>query len=73
MRPIKLEDTVVGQYVSNGTEAGYLDDATVPAGSVCPTFCCAVMYIDNPRWEGVPFIMKAGEPVGSKGVTLFDN
>ena len=38
-----------------------MEDDTVPKGSVCPTFAAATLYIKNPRWEGVPFILKAGK------------
>ena len=52
---IKLEDIVLGQYVGNpngsGQEKlGYLDDPTVPAGSVTPTFACAVLKIKNEQF-----------------------
>ena len=29
--------------------------------SRCPTFAVAVLYLDNERWSGVPFILKAGK------------
>jgi len=71
--PIKLEDCALGQYVADpdaeeGTEAskGYLDDPTVPAGSTTPTFCTAVLRIDNERWEGVPFILRCGKAVNER-------
>lgn len=59
--PITQEDTLLGQYVSANGKPGYLDDDTVPKGSVCPTFAATTLYINNPRWEGVPFILKAGK------------
>ena len=40
---------------------GYLDDKTVPDGSVTPTYAMAVLYIRNERWDGVPFILKCGK------------
>ncbi|KAL0247127.1 glucose-6-phosphate dehydrogenase [Cryptococcus tetragattii IND107] len=40
---------------------GYLEDDTVPKDSKCPTFAAMTLWINNPRWEGVPFIMKAGK------------
>lgn len=65
MRPLKLEDVVVGQYKSHTkggvSYPGYLDDATVPKGSLTPTFAAAAIFIDNARWDGVPFLMKAGK------------
>lgn len=58
---IKPEEVLLGQYVGNGERPGYLEDETVPKGSICPTFATMVMHINNPRWEGVPFVLKAGK------------
>lgn len=58
---IKPEDTLLGQYVAADGKPGYLDDVTVPKDSVCPTFAATVLRIKNPRWDGVPFILKAGK------------
>ena len=48
----------MGQYVGNpdgqgDSVHGYLDDPTVPKGSITPTFVCAVGYVSNERWDGV--------------------
>ena len=64
---------VLGQYAGNlkgkGDEKlGYLDDTTVPKGSVTPTFAVARFHINNERWEGVPFILKCG-----KGTAMLRN
>ena len=59
--PIEREDTLLGQYVAANGKPGYLDDDTVPPNSVCPTFAATTIWIHNPRWEGVPFILKAGK------------
>nr|AMC30567.1 glucose-6-phosphate dehydrogenase [Aurantiochytrium sp. SD116] len=64
--PWRLEDVVLGQYVSNGTDPGYLDDDTVPPDSNIPTYAAVRMFIDNKRWDGVPFIMKAGKALDEK-------
>lgn len=66
IRPIVLKDTVLGQYVGNpegegDAQKGYLDDETVPKGSITPTFAMAVLHIRNERWDGVPFILKCGK------------
>lgn len=58
---IEKTDTLLGQYVAANGKPGYLDDDTVPKDSVCPTFAATVLRINNPRWEGVPFILKAGK------------
>ncbi|KAE8730286.1 Glucose-6-phosphate 1-dehydrogenase [Hibiscus syriacus] len=70
MRPLRLEDVVVGQYKSHSrggvTYPSYTDDKTVPKDSLTPTFAAAALFIDNARWDGVPFLMKAGKALHSR-------
>ena len=69
---ILLEDVVLGQYTGNpdgkddDARLGYLDDPTVPNGSVTPTYACAVLRIKNERWDGVPFIVRAGKATNER-------
>ncbi|XP_057482359.1 glucose-6-phosphate 1-dehydrogenase 6, cytoplasmic [Actinidia eriantha] len=58
--PIKDEEVVLGQY------KGYRDDPTVPDNSNTPTFATVVLRVHNERWEGVPFILKAGKALNSR-------
>lgn len=60
---IRVEETVIGQYTADdeGTIPAYTDDSTVPEGSQTATYAAFVMHIENPRWEGVPFILRAGK------------
>lgn len=66
--PLELQDVVLGQYGRNaaGTKPSYLDDTTVPRGSVTPTFATAVLRVNNPRWKGVPFILKCGKALNER-------
>lgn len=59
----KNSDTYLGQFSSNSylEEEGYLEDEGVPDDSKCPTFAAVVLKVHNERWEGVPFVMKAGK------------
>ncbi|GJN12154.1 hypothetical protein PR202_ga30409 [Eleusine coracana subsp. coracana] len=70
MKPLQLEDVVMGQYKSHTkggmTYPGYTDDKTVPKDSVTPTFAAAALFINNARWDGVPFLMKAGKALHTK-------
>ncbi|KAJ0260868.1 Glucose-6-phosphate 1-dehydrogenase 2 [Hirschfeldia incana] len=70
MRPIQMEDVVIGQYKSHTkggvTYPGYTDDKTVPKDSLTPTFAAAALFIDNARWDGVPFLMKAGKALHTR-------
>ncbi|KAJ7700109.1 glucose-6-P dehydrogenase [Mycena rosella] len=68
--PIAREDTLLGQYVAANGKPGYLDDDTVPHNSVCPTFAATTLWIHNPRWEGVPFILKAGKALNEAKVEV---
>lgn len=70
MRPLQLEDVMVGQYKGHTkggrTYPGYTDDPTVPNNSLTPTFAAAALFIDNARWDGVPFMMRAGKALHTK-------
>lgn len=70
MAVVKLEDCVLGQYRSRTTKGttlpGYLDDSTVPEGSLTPTFAACAVQINNARWDGVPFLLKAGKALHSR-------
>ena len=65
--PVELEDVVLGQYVGDpeasdeDARQGYLDDPTVPKGSVTPTFAAAVLRINNERWQVVVTTDHGGE------------
>jgi len=68
--PIAREDVLLGQYVGANGKPGYLDDDTVPKDSVCPTFAATTLRINNERWEGVPFILKAGKALNEAKVEI---
>lgn len=62
IEPLTADDFVLGQYTSKDAKVpGYLEDTQVPDDSVTPTFASCVMHVNNARWEGVPFLMKAGK------------
>lgn len=78
MRPLKPADVVRGQF------DGYLSEPGVAAGSVVETYAALRCYIDNWRWEGVPFYIRAGKQLPVKvtevvvklrppPISLFDN
>ena len=60
IRPIRLEDTVRGQY------DGFCGTEGVAAGSQTPTFAALKLQIDNPRWRGVPFYLRSGKALAEK-------
>lgn len=66
---IKPSDVIIGQYGKSldGSKPGYKEDDTVPKESRCPTFASMVAYVNNERWAGVPFLLKAGK--GKSAIT----
>lgn len=74
MRPLQLDDVIIGQYKSHTkgdvTYPGYTDDKTVPKDSLTPTFAAAALFIDNARWDGVPFLMKAGKALHTRSAEI---
>lgn len=60
IRPIALDDTVRAQY------DGYCDAEGVADDSQTPTFAAVKLYIDNWRWQGVPFYLRSGKALKGK-------
>lgn len=60
-----LKDTVAAQYSSGTLDdkkiEAYVAEDGVSADSVTETFSAARFYIDNWRWQGVPFILWTGK------------
>jgi glucose-6-phosphate 1-dehydrogenase len=54
-RPLTHADVVVGQY------EGYRDTKGVASDSRTETFVAARMWVDNERWDGVPFLLRTGK------------
>jgi glucose-6-phosphate 1-dehydrogenase len=64
IRPIRAEEvgahSVVGQY------NGYLSEMNVAPGSKTATFAALRLYVDNWRWQGVPFYLRSGKKMEHK-------
>ncbi|MCH8347972.1 MAG: glucose-6-phosphate dehydrogenase [Proteobacteria bacterium] len=52
--------TVLGQY------RGYLEENGVESQSVTPTYAALRLYVDNWRWQGVPFYLRTGKSMADK-------
>ncbi len=67
----KLDDhLVLGRYgggmVDGKMVPGYLEEKGVAPDSRTPTFACMKVYIDNWRWQGVPFYISSGKRMTEK-------
>jgi len=70
-RPNDLDKHIVrGQYAAgeiNGDEVpGYLDEEGVAGDSKTETYVASKFFIDNWRWQGVPFYLRAGKRLPRK-------
>ncbi len=69
MRPIREEDveryTVRAQYgpgmIDGSPVAGYRWEPKVAHDSNTATFAAAKLFVDNWRWQGVPFLLRTGK------------
>lgn len=70
--PLETDNMLLGQYgpSEDGTKPGYLDDETVTAGSKCVTYAAIGVHIHNERWDGVPFVMRAGKALDESKVEI---
>ena len=74
IRPVKSEDVhrmaVRGQYRKghyNGRPLkGYREEQNVSPGSTTETYAAFSFYIDNWRWQGVPFYLRTGKRLPAK-------
>jgi glucose-6-phosphate 1-dehydrogenase len=74
LRPIPLDNLrttlVLGQYgegtVQNMPAAAYRSEKGVSPDSLTPTYAALKVYIDNWRWNGVPFYLRSGKRLATK-------
>lgn len=62
-RVIDPSETVFGQYV------GYREIDDVAGDSSVPTFVAFKLWIDTPRWKGVPFLVRTGKAMATTSTT----
>jgi glucose-6-phosphate 1-dehydrogenase len=69
IRPFALEKleerAVIGQYsggkMNNEKVRGYRDETGIAPDSATPTFAAMKVFIDNWRWNNVPFYLRSGK------------
>ena len=64
VRPIALADTVRGQY------RGYCSTDGVATDSQTATYAALRLFIDNWRWQGVPFYLRSGKALQRKATEI---
>jgi glucose-6-phosphate 1-dehydrogenase len=61
---------ILGQYddgnVNGDKVPAYRRETNVDADSITPTYACMKAFIDNWRWQGVPFLLISGKRLAEK-------
>jgi glucose-6-phosphate 1-dehydrogenase len=78
LRPIAQREvaarTVRGQYVSGYIEGGrvpsYREEADIPPDSKTETFVGMRCFVDNWRWEGIPFYLRTGKRLPKRATEI---
>ena len=78
IRPLSEDElghaTVRGQYtkgwVLGERVAGYREEHGIPPGSLTETFAALRLYVDNWRWAGVPFYIRAGKRLPKRATEI---
>jgi len=74
LRPFPVENLedylVLGQYgsgtIGGKTVPAYRDESGVSPDSLTPTFAMMKIFVDNWRWQGVPFYLCSGKRLAEK-------
>lgn len=62
----RWESGDVEQNAVRGQYRGYLEEKGVPQESLTATFGAFRLFVDNNRWEGVPFYLRTGKAMADK-------
>ena len=60
LEKVRYDDGILGQYEN------YIQEKSVRPNSNTETFAALKVYIDNPRWAGVPFYLMSGKCLDKK-------
>lgn len=60
LAPLRRGDYIFGQY------NGYRQEENVSPDSTTPTYAAMRLFIENWRWQGVPFYLRAGKALNRK-------
>ncbi len=70
IRSIKIDEldkcVVRGQYTAGDGMAGYRQEGGIDKESVTETYVAAKLFVDNWRWNGVPFYLRTGKRLAER-------
>ena len=65
-----LDTAAIAAQAVRAQYDGYLEEPGVAAGSKIETFLAFKFSVNNDRWRGVPFYVRAGKKTGAKRTTI---
>lgn len=65
-----FDRTTAGQQSVRAQYEGYRDADSVAADSQTATFAAVKLFIDNWRWQGVPFYLRSGKALAKKATEI---
>ena len=60
----------IGDHLVIGQYQGYHNEPGVAPGSQTPTYAALRLFIDNWRWQGVPFYLRSGKGMAGKNTEM---
>ena len=73
LRPLDPADMLLGQYGPGNGLPGYREEPGVPPDSPTETFARLKLFVDNPRWKGVPFYLCSGKRLDKRSSRIIIN
>ncbi len=74
IKPIPIENTARGQYAAGTVDGqqvkGYREEERVDPQSQTETFAAVKLEIENWRWAGVPFYLRAGKRMAKRATEI---
>jgi glucose-6-phosphate 1-dehydrogenase len=68
IREIDYKD--VPKFAVRGQYEGYIEEIGISKNSKTETYCALKIYIDNLRWDGVPFYLRTGKKLFKKETSV---
>jgi glucose-6-phosphate 1-dehydrogenase len=68
IRPIDPKE--VSEYVVRGQYEGYRDEPNISPESQTETYSAMKLFVDTPRFEGVPFYVRAGKKMPTERIEI---
>jgi glucose-6-phosphate 1-dehydrogenase len=65
-----VNNTVRGQYQGNGKLLSFIKEKNVSNNSNTETFVALKLFVENDRWDGVPFYLRTGKRLNRKLVQI---